>query len=167
MERKAVSRWELSSHFWAESDPPEPCDAARGFFQKCARRFDRLTADKRVKYRLQSSSSSSSSLLSLSLAATRVAGPARGQKKRAGGCRADNIVDDCGGTNVTDGRKDVTRVTRTLPSPPPYVIKQVDDRSAAAAAAREIEKFGTVPFREVSIRHYYLLESGGFWFFFF
>lgn len=54
MKRNAISQWELSDHFWAESDPPEPCaTAARGFLRRCARRLDRLTADKRVKYRLR------------------------------------------------------------------------------------------------------------------
>lgn len=141
MEREAVSRWELSSHFWAESDPPEPCNVARGFFQKCARQFDRLIADKRVKYRLQSPSSSSSSF------ATRSSrGRPRGPKDFGGDCHFDN-TDDLS-TNDANGRKDVIRTPSPLP--PLCVIKQTDDRSAAAAA-REIEKFGTVPFQEVSI----------------
>jgi len=54
MRRNAIGRWELSDRFWAESDPPEPraAVAADGFFQKCVRQLNRLTADKRVKYRL-------------------------------------------------------------------------------------------------------------------
>lgn len=53
MRRTAISQWELSDRFWAESDPPEPrAVVAETFFQKCARQLDRLTADKRVKYRL-------------------------------------------------------------------------------------------------------------------
>jgi len=53
MRRNAISQWERADHFWAESDPPEPCAAAKSFLQKCVRRLDRLTADHRAKYRLR------------------------------------------------------------------------------------------------------------------
>lgn len=90
MKRNAISQWELSDHFWAESDPPEPCaTAAGGFLRRCARRLDRLTADKRVKYRLHHN---------------RADGGRRGTRSadRSGGCCCGG--GGSGGTDSGNGR---------------------------------------------------------------
>jgi len=166
MKRNAISQWELSDHFWAESDPPEPCAAAKSFLQKCARQFDRLTADnRRVKYRLTAAAGGRDTMPT---PATRPTRPPWGSMDRVHGCgccgidgrttsaATDNAIIFF--NNGSDGRdyncgEDVT----PLQHPPPCVLIRRADNGYAAAIATDrgaTETFETVPYREVSTYTY-------------
>lgn len=143
MKRTAISRWELSDHFWAESDPPEPCGSTAtvkgGFLRKCARRLDRLTTDKKVKYRLTNGHRGGNPAPE----------PQRISMDRGGCCGAGGG----GGRRASDAAivnhaivvNDSELVT--LPPPPACVIKMSNDLSGA----RGTDTLATFPFREVSI----------------
>jgi len=154
MKRNAISQWELSDHFWAESDPPEPCAAAKSFLQKCARQFDRLTADsRRVKYRLTAGTPPEPAATRRPRPMDRVhgCGCCGIDGRTAGAGTADNVIIFVNDAIRDSGSKDVTPLQRQHPRPP-CVIRRADDGYAAANATDRggTETFDTVPYREVS-----------------
>lgn len=157
MKRNAISQWELSDHFWAESDPPEPCAAAKSFLQKCVRQFDRLTADnRRVKYRL--TPVGRDTLPEPATRPPRLPWRSMDRVHGCGCCGIDGRTTDNAIIFVNDrgsGSRDYCceDVTPLQPQhPPPCVIRRADNGYAAANATDRggTETFETVPYREVS-----------------
>lgn len=137
MRRNAVSQWELSDHFWAESDPPEPRAAAGSFLQKCTRKFDRLMTDRRVKYRLTGHH--------LPVEAPRESID-RGDSG-SGGCGRRTSDSYNNAIIIIDDYKPVS----TLPPPlPPCVIKRADDHYAFATAFGGTDSFENFLYHKVS-----------------
>lgn len=135
MKRNAISRWELSDHFWAESDPPEPCGTrpVKGFLRKCARRLDRMAADKRVKYRLVG----------------RGAGAPADETARGGGERSRSIGREIGRgcrASARDGDENDASVADRgngrddgdLGERQPCVIKRTDESAGSVFPYREV-----------------------------
>ncbi|KAE9542731.1 hypothetical protein AGLY_002642 [Aphis glycines] len=164
MKRNAISQWELSDHFWAESDPPEPCAAAKSFLQKCVRQFDWLTADnRRVKYRLTSGDRDI-----MPEPATRPRPPRRSMDRvrGCGCCGVDDRVRTTGTATdnavilVDDGSgvRDYCSKDATPLQSPPCVIRRADNDYATANCT---DRGGTetVPYRELKKR-LYVLHTG-------
>lgn len=170
MKRNAISQWELSDDFWAESDPPEPCATGRSFLQKCARQLDRLTTDKRVKYRL--AGRRRDTLPPEAPRPYRVRRPPPVDQEYHGytgridenfrrrtsniNYNNNNYYNENKTVYVPGGGGDDDCCTESLLSPlqqpPPQplcVIKRSDDYAGAASGTKT---FGTVPFREVSTK---------------
>lgn len=137
MRRNAVSQWELSDHFWAESDPPEPRVAARNFLQKCARKFDRLTTDRRVKYTLTGHSLPVEPQKSMD----RVDGGRGGRGRRISDSYNNAII------VIDDDDQSVTKLPLPLP---PCVIKRADDHYAFATVFGGTDSFKNFPYHKVS-----------------
>lgn len=169
MKRNAISQWELTDHFWAESDPPEPCAAAaaaKSFLQKCARQFDRLTADdRRVKYRLSGGRDTAPKTRPRprrSMDRVRgcgCCGGIDGHPRTSGADDGGNAIvvfdDDWVGGSRDYRGKDVTPLQHQ--HPPLCVIRRADDVYAATSATdRGTGTFDTVPYREVSTPVYTL-----------
>lgn len=164
MKRNAISQWELSDHFWAESDPPEPCATGRSFLQRCARQLDRLTNDRKVKYRL--AGRRRDTLPPEAARPYRVRRPPPvdqefrgftvGQVpggRRTSHC-SNNNTNYCISGKDDDCCKESHLTPMQQPPPPPLcVIKRSDDFTCAT------ETFGTVPFREVSTHCIYGVVS--------
>lgn len=133
MKRNAISQWELSDRFWAESDPPEPLaaagftsTAAKGLLRKCVRQLDRLTVDnKRAKYRLAAVTTTTKTTTADSRPRRKSIDHDGGHRRRA----PDTLF-------VADADDDDKHMT------PPCVIKRATHRT---------ETFQTVPYREVSV----------------
>lgn len=138
MRRNAVSQWELSDHFWAESDPPEPRAGTRSFLQKCIRKFDGLTTDRRVKYRLTGHRppiEASRKLID------------RGDGSRGGHGRQTSDSYNKATIVVNNDNKSVSTLP---PSLPPCVIKRADHHYAFASGFCDTESFENFPYHKVS-----------------